>query len=151
MKKKIVILAAALLVTALTIFSFTGKNPFATSGIGNAIVNEDISFMIYKGYDYTQSLYNAAVASINLAVEKVDSKGGETVIWKQNIDSKTLSQYPSLTDAVKQNVQIHNTAKKDEYFILKYDVIYNTNGHELRIPNAVLITTKSDNTISISI
>ncbi len=150
MKKKIVMLLAGVIMV-ISLFSFARKYSFLKQGIYTPIRTADISFIVYKSYDYTQSLYSTCVAGINLTVEKVNSKGEATAVWKKNIDSKSLSQYPSIAEAIKQNVAIPGATKKSEYLVLKYDVIYNTNGHKLDIPTVVPLSEKSTNTVAISI
>ncbi len=148
--KKLIIPAATIIV-AISLFWFARKNSSLTSGIYTPLTTADISFIVYKSYDYTQAIYNTCVAGINLTVENVNTTGKATTIWKKNIDAKSLSQYPSITEAIRQNVAIPAASQKSDYLVLKYDVIYDTNGHKLEIPNVILLNKKSANTIPISI
>ena len=55
------------------------------------------------------------------------------------MDSKYLSQYPFLEDAIKQNIEVKNILAKNKQLIVKYDIIYNSQGSELQIQNEITV------------
>src|SRR6266496_3176028 len=59
-------------------------------------VNKSISFAVYKSNSYTSAVYNNTSAQVHIVVEKVSTRGKHTIVWDKTLDSKYLSQYPSL-------------------------------------------------------
>ena len=85
-----------------------------------------------------------------MVIEKVNATGENTIVWDKTFDSKYLSQYPSVADAIKQNVEINTMLKKNEYLVVKYGIIYDSKGSELQMQNYQIIDGSTEN-ISISI
>src|SRR6476620_9094324 len=71
-------------------------------------VNKNLSFAVYKNSAYTSGVYNNTSAQVHIIVEKVSTSGKHTIVWDKTLDSKSLSRYPSVENALKQNITIHN-------------------------------------------
>jgi hypothetical protein len=149
MKKQLLFIALALIATIITII-FVEKNT-STESVTVNTVNENVSLVVYKSADYTSTAYNNASAQLHVTIEKVNPAGENTIVWDKTFDAKYLSQYPSVEDAIKQNVEINNIRAKNEYLVVKYDIIYNSQGSELQMQNNVIIKDDSSGNISISI
>jgi len=150
MKKKIIAITAAL-VLAIGIYLMGNTPGNNACDVLNPVGTTDISLIVYRSYDYTQSLYNTSVAAINLTVSRINSTGTSTPVWSTKINSQSLKQYPDLADAIRKNVTLPASLSKDGTLLLQYDVIYDSNGHQLEIPKTVLLDKKSGNTVSIRI
>jgi hypothetical protein len=74
-------------------------------------VSKNISFSVYKSSSYTSVVYNNTSAGVYISVEKVNTKGQHTIVWDK-IKQKNLSRYPSLENALKQNIIIRNLSRK---------------------------------------
>src|SRR4051794_21087495 len=149
MKKKLLFISLGVIVTIAAIIFFVGKNSSTISGTENTI-NEKILLAVYRGSDYTSIAYTNSSAQVHVAIEKVNPTGVNTIVWEKTFDSKYLNQYPSVEDVIKQNVEINNILTKNEYLIVKYNVIYNSQGSELQMQNDVIVDDSSRN-ISINI
>jgi len=104
---------------------------------------------VFKGSDYTSGVYNNTSVQVQITVEKVNNKGQRTIVWDKTIDAKSLSQYPSIGNALKQNITINNINRKKEYLVVDYTLIYNSKGNELRMHDATIV--KDHEKVDISI
>jgi len=115
------------------------------------LVNKNISFSVYKGSSYTSDAYNNASAKIHIVVEKVNTRGQHTIVWNKLMDAKELSKYPSIENALKQNITVHNVNQKKEHLVVDYTLIYNAKGGELQMHDATIIKDDNSSKIDISI
>lgn len=76
------------------------------------LANEDISFAVYKSHSYKSGVYDNTSAQVHIVVEKINTSGQHTIVWKKTMDAETLSKYPAEENALKQNVTIHNVNEK---------------------------------------
>src|SRR5438046_2374698 len=88
------------------------------------VVSKNISFAVYKGSSYTSGVYDNTSAQVHIIVEKVNTRGQHKIVWDKTLDSKSLSQYPSAENALKQTVTIPNVNQKKEYLLVHYTLIY---------------------------
>jgi hypothetical protein len=149
MKKKLLFIAFDLVVTIFATIIFVERNSSAVSSTENT-VNENVSLVVYKSSSYTSTAYSNSSAQVHVTIEKVNPADVNTIVWEKTFDSKYLNQYPSVEDAIKQNVEIENILEKDEYLVVKYDIIYDSQGSELQMQNDVIVDDSSKN-IAISI
>jgi hypothetical protein len=150
MKKKLLFPAPGLIAIIFVTMIFLIKNSSLENGMQSA-VKENVSLVVYRSPDYTSTAYNNSSAQVHVIIEKVNPMGEHSIVWDKTFDSKYLSQYPSLEDAIKQNVEINNICKKNEYLVVKYDIIYNSQGSELQMQNDVEVKDDSAGNIAISI
>lgn len=114
------------------------------------LVNQNISLAIFKSSDYTSRVYSNTSAEIQIVVEKVNRKGQHTVVWNKTMDAKTLSQYPSIENALQHNITINNVNAKKEHLVVDYTLIYNSKGNELHMHDATVVD-KDHERVDISI
>lgn len=114
-------------------------------------VNKNISFAVYKSNPYTSGVYDNTSAQVHIIVEKVNTKGQHTIVWDKKLDSKYLSQYPSVENALKQNITIHNVNQKKEYLIVHYTLTYNSKGSELQMHEGTMVKDNNLAKVDISI
>jgi hypothetical protein len=112
-------------------------------------VSKNISFSVYKSSSYTSVVYNNTSARVYIIVEKVNTNGQHTIVWDKKLDPKYLSQYPSIENALKQNITIHNLNREKEYLVVHYILTYNSKGSELQMQDSTIM--KDDNTGKIDI
>ena len=148
MKKKLLFIALCLTVI-ITMIIFVERSTSKVSNSENT-VKANVSLVVYKSSDYASAAYSTSSAQLHVVIQKVNLTGEDTIVWEKNFDSKYLTLYPSVQDAIRQNVEINNILKKDEYLVLEYDIIYDSQGSKLQIKNAVIVDDSSNN-ISISI
>ena len=115
------------------------------------LVNQNISLAVYKSNDYTAKVYDNTSAQVHIIVEKVNSKGKRTIVWDKTMDAKSLSEYPSAENAVKQNITVHNVNQKKEYLVVDYTLTYNSKGTELQMHDAEVVKDTNSNKVDISI
>ena len=114
-------------------------------------VNKNISFAVYKSTPYTSAVYNNASASVHIIIEKVDTRGQHTKVWDKTLNSKYLSQYPSVENALKQNITINNVNQKKEYLVVYYTLTYNSKGSELQMHEGTIVKENNSEKIDIKI
>jgi len=115
------------------------------------LVNKNISVAIFKGSEYTSDVYNNTSAQVHIVVEKVNSKGQHTIVWDKVIDSISLSKYPSIEGAIKQNVTVHGLNEKKEYLIVDYTLTYSSKGNQLQMHDATVVNGDDSGKVDISI
>ena len=114
-------------------------------------VNKNISFVVYKSNPYTSGVYNNTSAEVHIIVEKVNTKGQRTIVWDKTLDSKCLSEYPSVGNAVKQTVTIPNVNQKKEYLEVHYTLTYNSKGSELQMWESTVVKENNSEKVDIKI
>src|SRR4051812_42617752 len=115
------------------------------------LVSKNISVEVYKNSDYTSDAYSNTSAQVHIIIEKVNKRGEHTIVWDKTMDAKKLSQYPSIENALHQNITIHNVNQKKEYLVVDYTLIYNSKGTELQMHEATLVKNNNSGRIDISI
>jgi hypothetical protein len=108
------------------------------------LVSKNVSLEVYKGSEYTSGVYNNTSAEVHIAVEKVNSKGQHTIVWNKTIDARTLNEYPSIENALKQTITVHNVNQKKEYLVVDYTLTYNSKGTELQMHDAEVVKDNTD-------
>src|SRR5205085_12638104 len=114
-------------------------------------VNKNISFSVYKSSSYTSVAYNNTSAQVNIIVEKVNTRGQHTIVWDKKLEQKYLRQYPSVENALKENITIDNLDGKKEYLVVHYIVTYNSKGSELQMQDCDVIKDHNTGKVDISI
>jgi len=130
--------------------------PLAWFGFGAAIstttkgtaqtektVNKNISFAVYKGDNYTSDVYNNTSATLHITITKVRGTN-RSVVWDKTFDAKLLKQYPSLENALTQQVTVPNVLDKKEHLEVTYTLTYDSNGSELQMQNGTVVYGSSD-------
>jgi hypothetical protein len=114
-------------------------------------VNKNLSFAVYKDNAYTSAAYINTSAEVHIIVEKVSTSGKHTIVWDKKLDSKSLSQYPSVKNAMKQNVVIPNVNQKKEYLAVHYTLTYNSKGSELQMWESTIVKENNSEKVDIKI
>jgi hypothetical protein len=115
------------------------------------LVNKNISLVIYKSSDYMSEVYSNTSAQLHITVEKVNTRGQHTIVWDKIMNAKELSEYPSIENAVKQNIIIHNVNRKKEYLVVDYTLTYNSKGNQLQMHDATVVKDDKAGKVDISI
>src|SRR2546423_15199611 len=97
------------------------------------LVNKSISFAVYKSSPYTSGIYKSTSAQIHIIIEKVNTGGKHTIVWDTTLDAKSLSQYPSMENALRQKVTVSRVNEKRDHLVVYYTLTYNSNGSELQM------------------
>lgn len=106
-------------------------------------VNKNISFAVYKGDNYTSDVYNNTSATLHITITKV--RGNDrSVVWDKTFDAKLLKQYPSLENALTQQVTVPSVPDKKEHLEVTYTLTYNSNGSELQMQSGTVVYGSSD-------
>ena len=129
MKKYLLWLPIAWLVFGAAIYS-TEKGSITSE----KTVNKNISFAVYKGNNYASDIYNNTSAKLHITITKVRGTN-RTVVWDKTFDAKLLKQYPSLENALTQQVTVPNVLDAKERIEVTYTLTYNSNGTELQMQN----------------
>lgn len=132
MKKYIIGLAVILLITG-AVFYTPIKRKFQEEP-----VNKNIALTIYRGANYSSKVYDGTSVQIHIIVEKVRGSKS-TVVWDKTFDEKLLKQYPSLENAITQQVNITDVFEKKEQLIVRYYLTYNSKGSELQMQDARVV------------
>ncbi len=114
-------------------------------------VNKNLSFAIYKSDPYASGVYNNTLAEVHITVEKVNTSGKHTIVWDKKLDSKSLSQYPSVENALKQNITVHDVNPKKEHLAVYYTLTYNSKGSELRMWESTIVKESNFEKVDIEI
>src|SRR4051794_17693210 len=114
-------------------------------------VNKNVSFTVYKGNPYTSGVYNNTSAEVHIIVERVNENGKHTIVWDKKLDSKSLRQYPSIENALKQNITVHNVNQKKEYLAVYYTLTYNSKGSELQMWESTIVKDNNSEKVEIKI
>jgi hypothetical protein len=115
------------------------------------LVNKNISFSVYKSNDYASGAYSNTSAQVHIVVEKVNNKGQHTIVWNRTLNAKSLSQYPSIENALQQKITVHNVNEKKEKLVVYYTLIYNSKGSELQMQEGTVVRDSNSSKVNISI
>ena len=113
--------------------------------------NKDISFAVYKSHSYKANVYNSTSAEVRIVVEKVNRGGQHTIVWEKTMNAESLSQYPTVENALKQNIVVHHINNKKEYLVVDYTLIYNSKGSELQMHDTTIVKNNNPHDINIII
>ena len=106
-------------------------------------VNKNISFAVYKGNNYASEVYNNTSATLHIIITKVRGNN-RFIVWDKTFDAKLLKQYPSLENALTQQVTVPNVLDKKEHLEVTYVLTYDSNGNELQMQNGTIVYGNSD-------
>jgi hypothetical protein len=120
-------------------------------GIETKPVTKNISLSVYKSSSYTSVIYSKTSAQVNITVEKVNTWGQHTIVWDKKLEQKYLSQYPSVENALIQNITINNLDRKREHLVVHYIVTYNSKGSTLQMHSSAVLTDNAWGKVDISI
>jgi len=101
-------------------------------------VNKNISFAVYKGNNYASEAYNNTSATLHIVITKVRGSN-HSIVWEKTFDAKLLKQYPSLENALTQNVTVPDVLDKKEHLEVTYTLTYNSNGNELQMQSGTVV------------
>jgi hypothetical protein len=132
------------------LLAFVVNKP-AKEAMKSELVNENISFAVYKSHPYKSDVYDNTSAQVKIVVEKINTSGQHTIVWEKTMDAESLSKYPTAENALKQNVIVHNINEKKEYLVVDYTLIYNSKGSELQMHDAEIVKDNNSGKINISI
>src|SRR4249920_995886 len=133
MKKYIIMLAVILLVTGTAFYKPIKEK------LQEKPVDKNISFTIYKGANYTSKIYDCTYVQVHITVEKV--RGNKhTIVWDKTFDEKLLKQYPTIKNAMAQQINVAGVFEKKEHLQVKYVLTYNSKGTELQMQGENVIT-----------
>jgi hypothetical protein len=102
-------------------------------------LNRSISFAVYKIDSYTSEAYNNTSAQVHIIIERAGKKE-RTVVHDTMLNSKVLKDYPSVDKVQFQNIVIPSVNTCKEYLQVRYILTYNSNGDELQVQNAAVIS-----------
>ena len=101
-------------------------------------VSKNISFAVYKAGDYNSNIYADASARLQVTIVKV--RGSKrSIVWQKSYDAKLLNQYPSLQNAIAQNVVINNVVDSKEKLEVVYTLTYDSKGSQLQLQDGTTI------------
>ena len=101
------------------------------------IISKNIRLEIYKGDNYTSTVYNDAFAKLQVTVKVRGYK--RCIVWQKQYDAKLLSQYPSAANAISQNVVIPNVADRNEHLEVVYTLTYDTKGSVMLLQDGTVV------------
>jgi len=101
-------------------------------------VSKKISLSIARDANYNQSVYDLSKASVKVVIFKVrDNK--QIVLWDKTYDAIRLKDYPTLQNALHNEITVSNILDKKERLYVTYIITYNTNGGFMRIENGTSV------------
>ncbi|HXL58969.1 MAG TPA: hypothetical protein VN958_22055 [Chitinophagaceae bacterium] len=115
------------------------------------LVSKNLSFAVYKSSSYTSGAYDNTSAQVHIIVEKVNIRGTRTIVWDKTLDAKSLSQYPSIENALQQKITIANVNEKKEHLVVYYTLTYNSKGSELLMQEGIVVKDEKTSRVDISI
>ena len=148
MKKRSIGLAVILLIGASAFYE-----PLKQT-LQEKTVEKNISLSIYKGANYNAKVYDCTYAQVQVYVQKVYGNT-RSVVWQKTFDAQLLKQYPSIENAIREEVKISGIRERKEHLEVVYVFIYNSKGAELQMQGGSVIgknltaTTHHDNTLSL--
>lgn len=98
---------------------------------------QNVSFVIYKDFDYQSAAYKNTFVKVKIQIEKVDGRS-RTAVWSRELASTELSQLPQLSEAEVESLAV---AMKDskEHIELTYTTTYETQGAELSMSSTKIV------------
>src|SRR5437764_328579 len=139
MKKHLLWLPLVWLVFGAAIYST--ENESTTS---EKAVSKNISFAVYKSNNYASDVYNTTFAKLHIIITKVRGTS-HTVVWDKTFDAKLLKQYPSLENALRQQVTVPDVLDTREHIEVTYTLTYNSNGSELQMQSGTVVSGNKSN------
>lgn len=134
MRKNLLWMCMVLLFTGCTAVQTKMKEIFFPA----APVSKSISFSVYAGKNYSAPVYHDALASLHIVIVKTwGSK--ETVVWDKTYQAMELRNFPSLQNAVSENIVIGNIKDGKEKLEVTYTLTYNTKGSVLQMSGDTII------------
>jgi len=115
------------------------------------LTNKDISFAVYKSQSYKSHVYENTFAQVHIVVEKINTRGEHTIVWEKNMNAKSLRKYPTIENALQQNVVVPNVNEKKEYLLVDYTLIYSSKGSQLQMHDETIINNNKSGKINITI
>jgi len=101
-------------------------------------VTKQISLSIARDTNYNESVYDLSQATVHVVIFKVkDHK--QIVLWEKTYDTLQLKQYPTLSNALHQDVTVSNILDRKEKLYVTYTVTYNTKGSQLTLVNGTCL------------
>lgn len=134
MKKQIIWLPVAIAAILLTAWN----KPLREMLAPEKTVSKNISFAVYKTGEYNSNIYADASAKLQVTIVKVRNNT-RSIVWQKSYDAKLLSQYPSLENAIAQNVVINNVVDSKEKLEVVYTLTYDSKGSELQLQDGTTI------------
>ena len=95
-------------------------------------VEKTVSFLLYKGNNYSSKAYKGSCAQVYVSVEKVRNTT-RTIVWDTTFNAKLLNKYPFAKKALSQNVTIHNVIESKEHLEMNYLLTYKWKGSVLKM------------------
>lgn len=101
-------------------------------------VSKKISVSIARDTNYNSNVYDMSKASVHVIIFKVkDHK--QIVLWDKTYDTLPLKNYPTLNNAIHNEVTVSNIADRKEKLYVTYIVTYNTKGSIMHIENGTAL------------
>lgn len=132
MKKHLLWLPIVLVIIA----AFTTKTVINTNKVKP--VDKQVQLTIYSKNDYTASVYDEALASINVTVTKVKGSS-RIVVWQKTFNAIPLKSYPTIGNAFTQQVNIPNVMDTKEKLEVTYSITYDSKGSVLKFVNGEIL------------
>ncbi|MBG9377289.1 hypothetical protein I5907_13690 [Panacibacter sp. DH6] len=147
MKKRSIGLAVVLLIGASAFYE-----PLKQT-IQEKPVEQNISLSIYKGANYNAKVYDCTYAQVQVFIQKVNGNN-RTIVWQKTFDEQLLKQYPSVENAIREEVRISGIKERKEHLEVVYVLVYNSKGAELQMQGGSVIeknitATASPDTLSL--
>ena len=131
MKRKLIITAAALLVSALSVL-------FSKDLFSEKPVTKDIDVTVYKTASYVAPVYESTFATLEVTIIRVTGNKRDTA-WQHTFQPKQLKDYPGSDKPMIEKITIPNVNDKKEKLEVYYKLIYNTKGSVLNFLNTTTI------------
>jgi len=101
-------------------------------------VSKTINLQIARDTNYNQSVYDMSKASIHVVIFKV-KENKQIVLWEKDYDTMPLKNYPTLQNALHDNVTVGNILDRKEKLYVTYTITYNTNGGIMHLENGTAL------------
>ncbi|CAN5276750.1 hypothetical protein BH11BAC6_BH11BAC6_11310 [soil metagenome] len=137
MKKNLTIITGLIIATVLD--GIVAYQPVITA-FTEKPVEKRIALSVYRANNYSSEVYNQTSAQVHIVVEKV-SKHTRTIVWEKTLDTRLLKQYPTIDQAMSQNITIPGVLDKKEHLEIKYTLIYNSKGSQLEMEDGSVLST----------
>lgn len=124
MRKSICILAAFLVVSAVTLY---GKK--ITHLISEKPSHKTIRFLV-SATGYSAPIYNKTTANVKLTIYKFYNNRQE-IVWQGVVDKGGIKNYPGVSQPLFKEVSIYNVYDRSETLAAFYEVEYTSKGSKL--------------------
>jgi len=132
MKKKLVVIATALVLVSGSGFFFAKHVPDSAS------VSKNINVEVYKTASYISPAYNNATAALQVTVVRVRGDKRDTA-FQHTFQPKELKDYPASDRPIVQKITIPNVNDKKEKLEIYYQLTYDSQGSILNFLNTTTI------------